>query len=221
MNVRGLAFLDLDHTLLDGDSDSSFLDLLGREGVVGEDVLAAKEPINAAYMEGRPWQTEYRALLRRIYAGLEVAPLEALARAHAEEHALPMLFEGARGLIARERARRDGLFLLTTTNQLVAEPIAALLELDGVLSTRLRTEAGRFTGEVGAFCTGPGKREALEARCAELGVAPADCAMYGDGRSDMDALAAVGEPHAVHPNDELDRVAAERGWPVLDLSGVR
>lgn len=218
MTARGLAFLDLDHTLLDGDSDSSFLDLLGREGVVGDDVLAAKEPINAAYMEGRPWQPEYRALLRRIYAGLEVAPLERLAARHAAEHALPMLFAGARDLIARERARRDGLFLLTTTNQLVAEPIAALLELDGVLSTRLLHGDGRFTGEVGPFCTGPGKREALEAKCAELGVDPADCAMFGDGRSDMDALAAVGAPHAVHPNGELSRVAAREGWPVLDLA---
>lgn len=217
MTSRGLTFLDLDHTLLDGDSDSSFLDLLGQEGVVDADVLAAKEPINAAYMEGRPWQPEYRALLRRIYAGLSVAPLEELARRHAEEHALPMLFAGARDLVARERARRAHVFLLTTTNQLVAGPIAALLELDGVLSTRLLAEGDRFTGEVGPFCTGPGKREALEAKCADLGVDPRDCAMFGDGRSDMDALAAVGEPHAVHPNEELSRVAAENGWPVLDL----
>lgn len=214
----GVAFFDLDHTLVDGDSDSSFIDFLDARGLLPPGVQEAKAPINLAYMEGRPWQTEYRALLRRIYEGRDVAETEAVAAEHAETRVLPMLFAGARALLEKERARRDAVVLLTTTNQIVTTPVVQLLGLDGLLSSRMENDGERFTGEVeGEFCTGPGKRTALVGYCEARGVDPADCAMYGDGRSDMDALAAVGEPVAVHPNEELARVAAERGWPVMDL----
>ena len=215
----GIAFFDLDHTLVDGDSDSSFIEFLDTSGVLAAGILEAKEPINRAYMEGRPWQPEYRALIRRIYGDRPVAETNELARVHAQERVVPMLFAGARDLLAREREARSEVVLLTTTNQVVTTPLLEILGLDGLLSSRLQVQGAAFTGEVeGEFCTGPGKAIALRAYCAERGVDPADCAMYGDGRSDMDALGAVGQPVAVHPNDELAETAARCGWPVLSLA---
>lgn len=215
----GVAFFDLDHTLVDGDSDSSFIDFLDARGLLPEGVQEAKRPINAAYMAGEPWQVPYRALLRQIYRDRSVEETMALAAEHALTHVMPMLFSGARTLLAEARERRGHLVLLTTTNQVVTTPLLELLGFDGLLSTRMEVQGSRFTGEVvGEFCTGPGKAIALRAYCKERGVDPADCAMYGDGRSDMDALAAVGEPVAVHPNDVLARAAEARGWPVLDLA---
>ncbi|MDF1839308.1 MAG: haloacid dehalogenase-like hydrolase, partial [Planctomycetota bacterium] len=64
-----IAFFDLDHTLLDGDSDTSFLDYLVERGQVTEDIQVEKEAVHAAYMASRPWQDEYRKLLRRMYGG--------------------------------------------------------------------------------------------------------------------------------------------------------
>lgn len=215
---RGIAFFDLDHTLVDGDSDTSFLDLLHRRGLLTDEEIAAKAPIHDAYLEGRPWQDDYARLLARVYGGREVAPLEALAAEHAERHVLPMLFPGASALVEHERARRRAVALLTTTNQLVTTPIARALGLAPLLSTRLVAANGRFTGALeDGFCTGPGKARALLAHCRSAGVDPAHCAMFGDGRSDMEALEAVGEPVAVHPNAALASRAAEAGWPVLDL----
>ena len=215
----GIAFFDLDHTLVDGDSDSSFIEFLDTSGVLAPGILEDKEPINRAYMEGRPWQTEYRALIRRIYGDRSVAETSELARVHAEEHVVPMLFAGARDLLAKEREARDEIVLLTTTNQVVTTPLLEILGLDGLLSSRLEIEGYTYTGEIeGEFCTGPGKAAALRAYCEARGVSPADCAMYGDGRSDMDALAAVGQPVAVHPNDELAQAATRQGWPILDLA---
>ena len=216
---RSIAFFDLDHTLVDGDSDTSFIEYLNRRGEVARDVIDAKEPIQVAYLEGRPWQADYERLLARIYTGRDVAATERLAAAHAEECVLPMLFAGARGLVERERARRGAVVLLTTTNQVVAGPIAEALGFDPLLSTRLEVVGDRYTGRlVEGFCTGPGKARALLAHCEAAGVDPRRCAMFGDGRSDMEALDAVGEPVAVHPMGALAERAAARGWPVLDLS---
>lgn len=219
--MSSIAYFDLDHTLLDGDSDSSFLDYMVEVGVVGDEVLAAKEPIGRAYMAGEPWEDDYRALIARIYRGRPAAPMFELARTHARERALGMAFPGARELIAEQRREHGELMLLTTTNQVVATPLAEGLGLDGVLSTRLVVRDEHFTGAIEGdeFCTGPGKARALLEHCRMRAVDPERCAMFGDGRSDMEALAAVGRPVAVHPNETLARRAAERGWPVLDLSG--
>ena len=217
--AQGIAFFDLDHTLVDGDSDSSFIDFLDARGALPVGIQEEKEPINRAYMEGRPWQAEYRALIRRIYRDRLLGETLELGRIHAEEHVVPMLFEGARDLLAKEREARAEIVLLTTTNQVVTTPLLGLLGLDGLLSSELEVQGEAFTGEiVGDFCTGPGKASALRAYCAARGVDPADCAMYGDGRSDMDALRAVGQPMAVHPNGELAEAAAKNRWPVLDLA---
>ncbi len=214
-----IAFLDLDHTLLDGDSDSSFLDFLVEFGMVKGSIQVEKEAVHHAYMEGAPWQDEYRMLLRRIYGGQPVLAMEALARLHAEQHALPMLFPGARGLIAEQAAKGRKLVLLTTTNQVVVQPIAESLGLDHVLSTRLVIEGKFYTGhlEGDTFCTGPAKATALLEYCYQTGVDPQQCAMFGDGRSDLEALEAVGEPVAVHAIPELARRASERGWASITL----
>ena len=62
------------------------------------------------------------------------------------------------------------------------------------------------------------QRTVVRDDCEAAGVDPRRCAMFGDGRSDMEALDVVGEPVAVHPMEALAERAAARGWPVLDLS---
>ncbi len=214
-----IAFFDLDHTLLDGDSDSSFLDYLVQHGHAENSIQIEKEAVHQAYMEGKPWQAVYRTLLQRIYGGQPVAALESLARSHAKEHALPMLFAGARGLIAEQAAKGHQLVLLTTTNQVVVDPIADSLGLDHVLSTRLEIQDAHFTGKLvgDTFCTGPAKATALLDYCQQTGTDPKHCAMFGDGRSDLEALEAVGEPVAVHAIPELAKRARERGWLSISL----
>jgi HAD superfamily hydrolase (TIGR01490 family) len=214
-----IAFFDLDHTLLDGDSDTSFLDYLVDKGQVADDIQVEKEAVHRAYMASKPWQAEYRTLLRRIFRGKSASDMQVLAQSHAQSHVLPMLFAGARGLIAEQAAQGRQLVLLTTTNQVVVNPVAKALGLDHVLSTRLEIEDTRFTGELegGTFCTGPAKATALLDYCQANNVDPQQCAMFGDGRSDLEALDAVGEPVAVHAIPELAKRAQERGWPSITL----
>ena len=219
MNNPGIAFFDLDHTLVDGDSDTSFLDWLGDRGELEDGIVARKNFIFARYLAGEPWQPLHRVLLDEIFAGRDVRATEELAALHATERVLPMLFRGARELVATERAKRNEVCLLTATNQLVTRPVADALGMDTLLSTRLEARDGRFTGRLdGDFCAGPGKAEALRAHCEMRRVDPMHCAMYGDGRSDMEALDLVGEPVAVHPTDELRKHAEQRSWRIVDLS---
>ncbi|MEQ1699786.1 MAG: hypothetical protein ABMA25_06730 [Ilumatobacteraceae bacterium] len=46
----------------------------------------------------------------------------------------------------------------------------------------------------------------------------AQCWAYSDSASDLPMLEAVGHPVAVNPDAKLERVAGQRGWPVVVFS---
>ena len=46
----------------------------------------------------------------------------------------------------------------------------------------------------------------------------AECTAYSDSHTDLPFLEAVGHPVVVNPDRALRRIAAERGWPVLEFS---
>jgi hypothetical protein len=57
-------------------------------------------------------------------------------------------------------------------------------------------------------------RELAESRGYDL----AECTAYSDSHTDLPFLEAVGRPVAVNPDRELRRIAAQRGWPVIEFS---
>ena len=63
-------------------------------------------------------------------------------------------------------------------------------------------------------CHGAAKAEVLR---AIEGIDLATSTAYTDGVADLALLEAVGNPVVVNPDRALRRVAAERGWPVLDF----
>ena len=62
------------------------------------------------------------------------------------------------------------------------------------------------------------KARAVRELAAEKGFDLAECTAYSDSASDLPFLGLVGHPVAVNPDRELRRVAADRGWPVLEVS---
>jgi hypothetical protein len=80
----------------------------------------------------------------------------------------------------------------------------------------MRVVAGHYTGELdGPFVYGVGKAEALEKLVSDLGYDPERSYAYSDSISDLPMMEEVGHPVAVNPDSELERVAHERGWPVV------
>jgi phosphoserine phosphatase len=75
---------------------------------------------------------------------------------------------------------------------------------------------GRFTGELdGPFIYGPGKAQAIEKLAADRGYDLNLSYAYSDSVSDLPMMETVGHPVAVNPDSELDKLAHERGWPVV------
>jgi phosphoserine phosphatase len=112
-------------------------------------------------------------------------------------------------------AGRD-TWIVSASPQEIVEPLARSLGMTGAIGTRMRVVAGHYTGEIdGPFVYGAGKAEAIEKLASDLGYDPERSYAYSDSVSDLPMMEMVGHPVAVNPDSELERVAHERGWPIV------
>ncbi|MES2675276.1 MAG: HAD family hydrolase [Pseudomonadota bacterium] len=214
-----LAIFDLDNTLLAGDSDHSWGEFLVQKNLVdGEEYRLANDRFYQDYKAGT---LDIYAFLQFSLAVLTRHPAEELAALHLEfmqTHIQPMLLPKAKALLDQHRARGDYLLIITATNSFVTRPIAQLLNVDDILATDPEIVAGRYTGKsIGTPCFQGGKvirlHEWLETNKHKLDGAY----FYSDSINDLPLLELVTNPVAVDPDERLEKIAKEKGWPVISL----
>ena len=110
------------------------------------------------------------------------------------------------------------MLIITATNRFVTGPIAQWLGVDNLLATEPAMQDGRYTGAVdGVPCFREGKVTRLNAWLEQTGHTLDGSYFYSDSHNDLPLLEAVTHPVAVDADDELTRIATERGWPVISL----
>ena len=153
---------------------------------------------------------EYRAMRRDILA-------EQSEQMFASD-ILPKVYGGAKPLIEADRAAGFRLVLVSGGLDFAIAPAVDYFGFDDVIANRLVFENGTATGEIAPpLLAGQEKVAAIERYCREYNVDTARSKAYSDSLSDLPMLEKVGLPAAVNPDRRLKQVAAERGWPVLDL----
>lgn len=217
-----LALFDLDHTLLDGDSDVLWCDFLMARGVLDRAVF---EPRNAAmerdYRAGSVSAADFSAFYVSTLAGRTPADWSVLRQDFLDHEVLPRIGDDARALLARHRARDDLLVLTTATNRFLTELTARVLGFEHLLATECEQDAaGRFTGRpAGVLNMREGKVTRLHAWLAARGESLPDfhSSFHSDSINDLPLLSEVDEPVVVDADARLAAVATERGWPALRL----
>jgi HAD superfamily hydrolase (TIGR01490 family) len=218
-----LALFDLDGTLLPGDSDHAFGDFVVALGWADGDAFRRRnDEFYADYLAGR---LDIEAYVRFATAPWRVRSAAELAQATARfmaEVIGPMLKPSAFELVQRHRARGDLLAVVTATNDFVTRPIARQLGIDQLIATELeRDAAGRVTGAIrGVPSYREGKIVRVQQWLAGRGLALDGferSTFYSDSTNDLPLLECVSDPVATNPGPELERIALERGWPVLRL----
>ena len=215
-----LALFDLDNTLLTGDSDEEWLNFLIGEGVVdGKIEAAANADLVRRSREGGVGTLEFIRFYLRLLVPHEMPQLLAWRERFVRERILPRIPAAARELLAKHRG--DLVVIVTATNRFLTEPIAAELGVEHLIATEPEMKDGRYTGDVSgtpAFREGKVARvnEWLGARGQRMGEY-AETWFYSDSINDAPLLGAVSHPVAVDPSEQLEKLAAERGWPILRL----
>jgi HAD superfamily hydrolase (TIGR01490 family) len=217
-----LTLFDLDHTLLDGDSDVLWCDFLIGRGLLDRDDFGAR---NAAM------ERDYRAGTVRVQAFCDFYVSTLAGRSAAEwqpvrddflsEVVVPRLWPAGMALVRRHQEAGDLVLMTTATNRFITERTAAHLGIQHLLATECEVDAsGVFTGQTtGQLNMREGKLLRLQAWLAERGLSLGhiDSTLYSDSINDLPLLSAVRHPVAVDPDARLADVAAERGWPVISL----
>ena len=145
--MPGVAFFDLDRTLIAVNSASGWVRREWRQGHVGAlDALRATGWIGL-YGLG---VANMGKVVRAAVATLRGTPEDEIRRRTLvfwEEEVRAQLRPGARAAVERHRQAGDRLVLLTSSSPYLSEPIAAELGLDDWLCNRFEVVDGVFTGE--------------------------------------------------------------------------
>jgi phosphatidylglycerophosphatase C len=197
---RVVAAFDVDGTLTRRDTLRPFLQLAFGRGEVAR-ALLRHAPL------ARERDRYKAAVLRSLFAGHAVAPLQQLAERFAATVVPAGLRPGAAACIAEHRRRGHDVVLVSASLALYLEPIGSRVgDIDAILSTRLAVGDGAFTGELdGANCRGPAKVAALAAWLSARGLArdAVTVAAYGDSAGDRELLAFADIPTRVRSSADL------------------
>jgi HAD superfamily hydrolase (TIGR01490 family) len=219
--LAAAAFFDLDRTLL---RRSSALALAGSFRERG--LISRRQLLNAA-----AWQLLFVArgasheAVRsaaedglRVLDGYRVEDLRELVAEAMEPVLRPLVYSEPLRLVDQHRERGERVYVVSATLQEIVEAIADDLGFDGGLGTICEVRDGRYTGRAVRALHAEAKAECLREVAEREGLDLAECTAYSDSHTDLPFLEAVGHPIAVNPDRELRRIAADRGWPVLEFS---
>ena len=215
-----LALFDLDNTLLAGDSDFEWAQVLIEKEVLDREVYEARNRhFYEAYKAGT---LDIHEFLNFQLKPLSRHPRKQLDLWHAEfmaQKILPIITQKSRDLI--DSHREDARVVITATNSFVTAPIARELGIENLIATEPEEVSGEFTGRVkGVPSFREGKIVRLKDWMAEHGIAWSAVEQiwfYSDSLNDLPLLSIVSHPVAVDPDETLKEHALKHDWRVISL----
>jgi HAD superfamily hydrolase (TIGR01490 family) len=218
-----LTLFDLDHTLLDGDSDVLWCAFLQQRGLLDPAEFGPRNAaMEAAYKAGTVSVHDFCAFYVGTLAGRTAAEWEGLRAEFMAECIAPALPAAAHALVKAHQAAGDLVVLTTATNRVITELTAAHLGIAHLIATECEIGAdGRYTGRIaGTPNMRAGKVERLHGWLAARGERLAgfeSSTAYSDSMNDLPLLQAVARPIVVNPDPRLAAEAQARGWARHDL----
>jgi HAD superfamily hydrolase (TIGR01490 family) len=214
-----LAIFDLDHTLLDGDSDYLWGEYMVAHHIVDEAEYRRRNEI--FYAEYQRGELENDSYLEFCLQPLTLHSLDSLHNWRTdfvENWIKPIVAPGTRALLDHHRNRGDTLLIISATNLFITAPIADLFDIPHILSTEPEIIANRYTGRyLGTPTYMEGKVIALNAWLAGSSHNLEGSYFYSDSINDLALLEAVSIPVVVNPDEKLSVIARQRNWQILDL----
>ena len=218
-----LTLFDLDGTLLATDSDHAFGEFLVRIGWVdGAQFRRRNDVFYEQYQNERLDIDAYVDFATAPWRDRGAAELAAASERFNREVVTPAIHDAARQLVRRHQQAGDRVVIVTATNEFVTAPIARLFGVGELIATELQRDArGRVTGAVrGTPAFREGKVERVRQWLQAQGSDWRTCeriTFYSDSTNDLPLLERVSHPVATNPAPALERIATERGWPIIRL----
>lgn len=210
-----ISIFDMDHTLIDNDCDVSWKVFLVKKNLAPINALEMADKYFRQYVEGRLDMDAFLEFQLAEFKGRTPEDMAALAREHCESTVKPRIYRDAVAEIETAQSTGRILAICTSTNEVIARPVADLLGIPNLLATRLELRDGKYTGRIqGPYCGGEGKIPAAADFCREHGTNLNAVTYYGDSKADIPLLSEVGTPVVVNPAPALRETAEKRNWQI-------
>lgn len=218
MPSSSIAFFDVDHTLIDGNSGFYTSMRLVRHGVMKKRrVVQAVYYSLAALLFHQDIKKIYQTAITDL-AGCTLDQVLKIGEECFEQDIKPRLYSDGMKSIREHQKRGDHVVFLTAAPYMlihwfqdhvgVEEAHCMGPELNnGILSDQL----------ISPLCHAEGKIYYAEQSSKKHNIPLSDCYFYSDHMSDLPLLEKVGHPCVVNPNRKLKRLAKERGWPIKEF----
>ena len=154
----------------------------------------------------------------RILDGFSVDDMRRLVGDAMEPVLRPLVYDEPLHLVERHRDRGEKVYIVSATLQEIVEHIADDLGFDGAIGSTCEIVDGVYTGRALRGAHGEGKARAVRELATAEGLDLPSSTAYSDSYSDVPFLEVVGHPVAANPDKKLRRIAAERGWPIVDFA---
>ena len=215
-----LALFDLDHTLLDGDSDQLWCDFLIDKGLLDKAIFSAKNETMA-----RDYKTG--AVNVQVFCEFYIGTLtlkspvewEPLRQEFLSTWIAPRLCAGGKAQIKTHQAKGDRVVMTTATNRFITELTAKHLGVQDLIATDPDMQQGLFTGKTaGVLNMREGKVTRIKMWCKEQKIEWAQLETWGysDSINDLPLLEAVTHATVTQGDVKLRAEAAKRGWPQIE-----
>lgn len=214
-----LAVLDLDGTLLNGQSQKLLVEYLYSNGYISF----------FKYLSILMWYVGYKfGLISNVQSAAEfgaeclsgksVTELEKIFDQFFIQECVPRFYKYASHLINSLRNRRMHIILVSAAIEPIVVRAKEYLNVDDYISTRLEKKGDRYSGRiVGAVIYASTKLEVVRQYAEIHGFDLARAFAFGDHVSDIPLLSITGHPVAVNAAIDLKKLSVLRSWPMLYL----
>ena len=217
---RNLAIFDLDNTILNGDSDYSWINFLIEKRLVDKAEYERKNKyFYDQYYQGKLNYDEWAEFALTTIKGKKPEEIEDILSKFLSEIIEPMINIYALKLLHDHTHNHDIMLLASATNSVIVEPIAKRLGFKNIVSTEVEIIDEIYTGKVlGIPALSEGKLIKVKEWMLQNRIESFDnTSFYSDSINDLPLLAAVSKPVAVNPDDMLREECRKRSWEIIDL----
>lgn len=213
-----LALFDLDHTLIDTDSDHSWGEFLVTEGLV--DPAYHRQMNDKFYEDYKAGCLDPIAYNEFVFEFLTKNSRDRLNELHAcfmQKVIRPMMRTEGLKMIQHHQQLGHEIIGITATSDFITAPIFHEFGIKHVIATTAEQKDGIYTGKVaGTPCFQEGKLIRLKQWLD--GQTITESWAYSDSFNDRFLLEYVDHATAISPDKKLIELANEKGWPILDWS---
>jgi HAD superfamily hydrolase (TIGR01490 family) len=222
-----LALFDLDGTLLPFDSDHAWGQFTHALGWT--DWADFKARNDAYYLQYQAGTLDIHDYVRFATEAMRRQSAQAALQARAlfmQNIVQPAIGPAALALVQGHQRLKEGVIIVTATNEFVTRPIAdafgvaELIAVELVHATADAAGANWITGEIKgtpSFRAGKVARVAQWLQAHQLAWQDVELTFYTDSINDLFLLEKVTHPVATNPDEALRAVALGRGWRILEL----